>query len=507
MSEFLTKNCCLLTETYKCSLNCFNRYPNMAPFYFKTSKAKKQAFKLVDDENYVYEMHSKSPKAIYWKCERCYYGCKSRIHTTPDEFGENIPNIVHRSETSHNHPADKAKVAARAKISDLKNGISVSQSCVPTRELVGETVSSCNAFEKMQLPNISSISRNVRRWRNAVVDAPANPTERTGFTIPDRIAKYQDGSDFLVFDSGKDDHDRILIFSNTSAMTELSRAEIMAIDGTFKLCPLLWTQLVTVHAVAKDLSVPFLFGLLPNKCERTYDKFLSAVKSLMPDFHPKGCICDFEKGLQNSLVNSFDGITIHSCLFHMSQSCWRKLSEIGMQKRYNTDDNFKLLMKSFCALAFLPTSAVIPAFEKLVDCDEIPSAFVSYFEYTYIGIRRGRGERQQRDVPLFPINLWNVRSRVENDLPRSNNAVEGFHNALRSSITSSHPNLWRLLKALKQELEYSAMKHTQLLRGDMPSKKKAYQIVDTKIKRQLEIFDNNGDIDQLLTNLANVIKF
>ena len=96
----------------------------MAPFYFKTSRAKKQAFKLVDDENYVYEMH----KVIYWKCEMSYYGCKSRIHTTPDGFGEKIPNIVHRSESSHNHRADKAKVAARAKISEVKSGISVSQS-------------------------------------------------------------------------------------------------------------------------------------------------------------------------------------------------------------------------------------------------------------------------------------------------------------------------------------------------------------------------------------------
>ena len=50
----------------------------------------------------------------------------------------------------------------------------------------------------------------------------------------------------------------------------------------------------------------------------------------------------------------------------------------------------------------------------------------------HIGILRGRGDKQQRDVTLFPINIWNVRSRVGNEQPKSKNAFEGFRNALRS---------------------------------------------------------------------------
>ena len=61
----------------------------------------------------------------------------------------------------------------------------LSRTCVPTREAVCSSVASCNTYYKMFLPNTNTISRNVRRWRNLVTDAPAIPTARTGITIPE----------------------------------------------------------------------------------------------------------------------------------------------------------------------------------------------------------------------------------------------------------------------------------------------------------------------------------
>ena len=85
---------------------------------------------------------------------------------------------------------------------------------------------------------------------------------------------------------------------------------------------------------------------------------------------------------------------------------------------------------------------------------------------------RGRGHRQRRETPKFPIHMWNVRQRVLNDLPRANNSVEGFHNALRSSITSTHPNLWKLCKALKAEEVLSQTKIAHVRRGDSTNPQK-----------------------------------
>ena len=77
---------------------------------------------------------------------------------------------------------------------------------------------------------------------------------------------------------------------------------------------------------------------------------------------------------------------------------------------------------------------------------------------------------------------------------------------MRFSIASTYPNLWRLLEALKKELEFSAMKNTQLLRDEFPNKQKSYQSVNSEIKCQLNILDDNEDAEELITNLANVIN-
>lgn len=41
--------------------------------------------------------------------------------------------------------------------------------------------------------------------------------------------------------------------------------------------------------------------------------------------------------------------------------------------------------------------------------------------------------------------------RFLNQLPRSNNSLEGLQNALRSSVTCQHPSIWKLIDALEEE--------------------------------------------------------
>ena len=71
-----------------------------------------------------------------------------------------------------------------------------------------------------------------------------------------------------------------------------------------------------------------------------------------------------------------------------------------------------------------------------------------YFEETYIGKQL---PDQSRRIPLFPIRIWNMHERVRSQLPRTNNAVEGWHNAFQSGIACSHPSISKLLKFLQRE--------------------------------------------------------
>ena len=51
------------------------------------------------------------------------------------------------------------------------------------------------------------------------------------------------------------------------------------------------------------------------------------------------------------------------------------------------------------------------------------------------------------------------------------------------------------------------MKSTQLLCSYISNKKKSYPVADSKVKRQLKIFDDDEYAEKLITNVANVIKF
>ena len=59
--------------------------------------------------------------------------------------------------------------------------------------------------------------------------------------------------------------------------------------------------------------------------------------------------------------------------------------------------------------------------------------------------------RTRRENLLYPVIFWNVKKRVYEDLPRTNNTVESFHSVLRSSITCKHLNIWKFIAALKKE--------------------------------------------------------
>ena len=125
-------------------------------------------------------------------------------------------------------------------------------------------------------------------------------------------------------------------------------------------------------------------------------------------------------------------------------------------------------------MAFLSVDNLKEAYEKLTDDDEIPGEFISYFDVNYIGVMRGRGNRRRREPPLFPIELWNVNMRIVNNLPRPNNALEGYHSSLKFSLSATHPNIWRLIKCLQTETALIQTKITHIHRGDTVNKHKKY---------------------------------
>ena len=122
-------------------------------------------------------------------------------------------------------------------------------------------------------------------------------------------------------------------------------------------------------------------------------------------------------------------------------------------------------MKMRPALAFFPPAEITEAFEMLLE--ELPDEAMpvaSYYENTYIGRRQRRGRRE----PTFPHALWSVFDRVDEELPRTNNAVEGWHRRFQTNVGVYHPNFWRFLDVLKREQALVDMTIAQITAGHPP---------------------------------------
>ena len=134
---------------------------------------------------------------------------------------------------------------------------------------------------------------------------------------------------------------------------------------------------------------------------------------------------DFEKAMINACKVEFPDATLRGCFFHFTQCIFRQIQSSGLKQRYETDAEFALKMKMLPALAFVPADFVEQAFEILIDERIFPEEaqpVIDYFEDVWIG----RPQRRQRRPPQFSHTTWSVYESVIDDLPKTNNSVEGW---------------------------------------------------------------------------------
>ena len=149
---------------------------------------------------------------------------------------------------------------------------------------------------------------------------------------------------------------------------------------------------------------------------------------------------DFERSvIQNR------NIEVQDCFYHLSANIWKHTQHLGLSQRYNQEGEFALHIRTLPALAFLPAGDVIEGFEELVDTirilnDNVADDLLQYFEDTYIGRYCRNAPRRP---PLFAINLWNMFNRTDDELPRTNNSVEGWHRSFQGHVSACNPVFWK----------------------------------------------------------------
>ena len=237
-----------------------------------------------------------------------------------------------------------------------------------------------------------------------------------------------------------------MIFFSDHAAECLRDASEWHFDGTFKSCPKLFKQILTVVAVYKEIVIPCAYILLPNKnqvtYERTFKSLYSLIKISSDELKIEKGNTDFEHGLQNAIALTFNNekIIVKSCWFHFSQAIFKRITILGLKIRYHSDQVFKFWVRKFSALALIPLNDIEKAWDIIIS--ETPTRdeqaifnFIKYFHDTWLVGKHGSHCSPE---------IWNRHG----EKIRTNNHLEGYHRKMNKAL-NPHSSITKVIDFFK----------------------------------------------------------
>ena len=221
----------------------------------------------------------------------------------------------------------------------------------------------------------------------------------------------------------------------------------------------------------------------------------------------------FRVGAMKAVRHVFGSqVQTRGCFFHLWQSSFRKVQELGLVKLYKSDDSFRQLCGMIDGLAFLPICKINDGVKFLQSimpnvAKDLFNYFVSTYtnsEYTTIG-----GVVRMHE-PTFKPETWNVYDVTKVGGDRTNNYSEGWNNGFRHLVGHNHPSIWRLIDALQADQAQSSAKLLQFSAGNLPSKKqfKASKKLQTLLQKLISECDQGQrSVEQFLRAVSHTIRF
>lgn len=290
--------------------------------------------------------------------------------------------------------------------------------------------------------NPDALRRTIRRARRKnIPDEPKN----LNFSLPNKWKTTMGGesTDFLIYDNGNEH--RILIFATNGGLSFLSSSNMWFMDGTFK-CSSIFAQLYIIRAEFEGNVRTCVYAFLPDKLENTYHEMLlnlviASVRNATP-LKPERIIIDFELGVINVINRVFNDVQIQGCFFHLCQSVWRQIQQLGLAKLYKENERISKECRVMTSLAFLPIDDI------LVEISHMYTTFsqellplISYFDRTYISGNNNNAR--------YPPYIWNVRRQTMSNSHRTNNFSEGWNSSFNKLVGTTNPSFWTVLRAIQ----------------------------------------------------------
>lgn len=403
-------------------------------------------------EGYRYRKDKTNIASETWRCAKG--SCRGRAVT---KDGRN------KITKDHNHGPcvnEKEALTVKQNIRDMAKTTderpkSIVQQC--SKEVSHEAAVLIQSYDAARMMIHRERQKNLR-------NSGLSATNIQEVEIPEEFQKTFRGDSFLLYDSGNEDQNRIIIFGTNNNLSLLKEFCDWSVDGTFKVAPIFFYQVYTIHCLVDRKAVPMIYALLCNKTKNTYIRLFTKIKELGQNFTltPSSILSDFEQAAHRAIEEVFPNAEVVGCFFHLSQNLWRQIQKTpGLVAQYKERDEIRKHCKFLLALAFVPAKDVPFVFEILKEegFPEEMNTIVNYWESTYVGTRT------EGILPVFQISIWNMYERLQSHLPRTNNSLEAWHNSFQQIVNCHYPSLARFLNKLKQEQSNSEIFITRFRTG------------------------------------------
>ncbi|XP_059147899.1 uncharacterized protein LOC131935505 [Physella acuta] len=421
--------------------------------------------------------------SISWRCLQA--NCRGRVKV----LNENITVV-----SQHNHAPDPEKIQTIKAVVKMRENATLEFG--RPRQIIRSATEGISMDAVALLPSYNACQRVIERKRKLVLETYVTPRTVADIVIPLHQQLTNRGSPFLLWDSGALDPHRILMFGTYDNLDALRVNSHWFIDGTFKVAPELYMQVFTIHGLIQNKALPMVYVLLTNKTEDSYFRLFDTLKTLQPALNPQSVMSDFEKASQNAVQRVFPTTESVGCLFHLGKCLWRKVQQLNHEEEYKNDENFRIHVKMLLSLSFVPPVNVIAVFDELaLNCPPTMNDLIAYWEDTYIG----RLRLNVRVNPRFPIQTWNVYSRVTEGLPRTNNSVEGWHRAFQQCVDCHHPSIYKIVEHFRKEQDHVEIQLQRIRDGVQwpTSSKSKYVQLNRRLESILPMYGMIANMDYL----------
>lgn len=371
---------------------------------------------------------------VKWRCIK--KTCTSYILT----LGDGSARCLSKYNLEHNHEAISSSELQRQEVSGIVKRKAVEDICERPSKILHSVIKNKN--EHLKSGDVKCIKKNLYHARRKLLPAIPTSVEEVQKALSKLNPQTTRGEDFLMVN---DENGKLIIFCCKTNLTFLCKSKVIYMDGTFQYCAKHFKQMFTIHGFFNGHYIPLVFCLLSDKNSNTYklciEKIIEHCLKLDLHFQPSRVVVDFEKAIHIAVETIWPGIELKGCRFHLAQSWWKKIQQIGLAVEYKDSASEVGRWLRYCfGLMFLHESEVSECFIfdlcSIRPNDERLTRFSDYIVDTYIS-----------EDSLFPPVVWAESSSA---LTYTTNACESFHSHFNNSFYSSHPSIFVFLQVLEK---------------------------------------------------------